>query len=267
MMVVKVGGSEGIDLALVCQDLAQMVKAGEKVVLVHGGSHETDLISAKLGKPPRFVTSVSGFESRYTDEETIQIFTMVYAGKVNKEVVANLARLGVKAVGLSGVDGRVFEGRRKEAIRIREGGKRKVLRGDYTGRVEKVNAELLELLLQAGYMPVLCPPAISYQGEIINVDGDRAAAALAAALDADTLVILSNVPGLLEDAEDEGTLVGEIDAARMDEYYDYAAGRMKKKLMGAEDALRRGVSRVILADGRVEAPIQRALEGKGTVIQ
>jgi len=102
MIVVKVGGSEGVNLELVCQDVAELVKAGEKVILVHGGSHETDVISTRLGKPPRTVTSVSGYESRYTDRETLEIFTMVYAGKVNKLVVEQLQRLGVNAIGLSG---------------------------------------------------------------------------------------------------------------------------------------------------------------------
>src|SRR5881396_3350805 len=107
MMVVKVGGSPGINYEAVCSDLAAIVKTGLQVILVHGGSAETNLVSERLGKPPRMVTSVSGYESRYTDRETLEIFEMVYCGKINKGIVERLQRQGVNAVGLSGIDGRV----------------------------------------------------------------------------------------------------------------------------------------------------------------
>src|SRR5512136_1771861 len=142
MIVVKIGGSAGVDLDAVCSDLAALTRAGQQLILVHGGSHETNLLSERLNKPPRFVTSVSGMESRYTDRETLEIFEMVYAGKVNKGIVERLQKLGVNAVGLSGVDGRLLEGKRKDAIKVIENGKMKVLRDDYTGRVEQANTHL-----------------------------------------------------------------------------------------------------------------------------
>ncbi len=276
MLVVKVGGGQGIDYEAVCRDFAERVQGGERGVLVHGGSHETNVLSERLGKPPRFVTSVSGVQSRYTDRETLEIFTMVYAGRVNKRIVELLQRLGVNAVGLSGLDGRLLEGQRKPAIKVIENGKRMVLRDDYTGRVERVNTDLLRLLLDHGYTPVVTPPAISTtrvsdsrdQGEIvaINVDGDRAAAVIASALGADTLIILSNVPGLLRDVNDPASLIDRVPRERLAEFAEYAQGRMQKKVMGAGEALAAGVRRVILADARVERPIAAALEGKGTVI-
>jgi acetylglutamate/LysW-gamma-L-alpha-aminoadipate kinase len=125
---------------------------------------------------------------------------------------------------------------------------------------------LLSLLLEAGYTPVLTPPALSYQGEAINVDGDRAAAATAVALGAEALIILSNVPGLLERFPDESTLVGHIPAGRLDAFMAVAQDRMKKKVMGAGEALAGGVKRVVFADGRVDQPLRRALAGEGTVI-
>ncbi|MFQ6057908.1 MAG: [LysW]-aminoadipate kinase [Anaerolineae bacterium] len=267
MIVVKVGGGEGIDLEAVCADVAALVTEGRQIVLVHGGSHETNLLAERLGHPPRFVTSVSGFTSRYTDRETLDIFTMVYAGKVNKGLVARLQGLGVNAVGLSGVDGRLLEGRRKAAIKIVEpDGRRRVLRDDYTGRVERVNVALLHSLLAQGYTPVVAPLAISYQGEPINVDGDRAAAALATALGAETLIILSNVPGLLRQFPDEASLIPHIPGEQVETFMAFAQGRMKKKMMGAAEALAGGVKRVVFADGRIKAPIQGALAGRGTVI-
>ena len=267
MIVVKVGGGKGIPIEAVCQDVSALVERGERLILVHGASHETNLLSTALGKPPRFVTSISGVESRYTDRETLEIFTMAYMGKMNKLFVERLQQLGVNAVGLCGADGRSMEGERKAAIKVIENGKRKVLRDDFTGRVEKINTGLLTLLLDHGYTPVLCPPGLSYESEIINVDGDRAAAVLAAAFKAETLVILSNVPGLLRDVNDANSLVRRIDKAHMSSYMDLAQGRMKKKVMGAAEALEQGVGTVILGDARLEHPIQQALQGQGTVIR
>ncbi|MCJ7549998.1 MAG: [LysW]-aminoadipate kinase, partial [Anaerolineae bacterium] len=173
MIVVKVGGGEGVDTESVVADVAELVKQGRQVVLVHGGSHETNVISEKLGHPPQFVTSISGHSSRYTDRETLEIFVMVTAGKINKLIVEQLQQLGVNAVGLSGIDGRLLEGKRKSFLRIKEDGKRKILRGEYSGVIEKVNAGLLTMLLEAGYTPVVAPQAISYESEALNVDGDR----------------------------------------------------------------------------------------------
>jgi acetylglutamate/LysW-gamma-L-alpha-aminoadipate kinase len=193
---------------------------------------------------------------------------MVAAGRINKQLVERLQQLNVNAVGLSGLDGRLLEGKRKSALRIIENGKRKVLRGEYSGKIEQVNVALLETLLQAGYVPVVAPLAISYEHEAVNVDGDRAAAAIAASLKAQTVVILSNVPGLLRDLSDETTVVSHIPLVHVHGYLDrYARGRMKRKLLGATEALRDGVSRVIIADGRVVNPLQQALAGHGTVIQ
>lgn len=267
MIVIKVGGSLGIDYDAFCSDLASWVHKGSQFVLVHGGSAETNRVSEMLGKPPRMVTSVSGYESRYTDRETLEIFEMVYCGKMNKTIVEKLQRLGVNAVGLSGIDGRIWEGIRKSSITIIENGKKKVLRDDYTGKVEKVNLALLRLLLDNGYMPVLTPPAISFEGEAINVDGDRAAAMLAAAFRVDKLIILSNVPGLLRDLKDESSLIAEIPLAHIQEFMEFARGRMKKKVMGACEAIRDGVKEVVFADARLEKPVTAALRGQGTVIR
>ena len=267
MIVVKAGGGKGLDMEAVCTDVAELVRQGEPIILVHGGSHETNVISEKLGHPPRFVTSVSGHVSRYTDRETLEVFAMVIAGRINKLLVERLQQLGINAIGLSGLDGRLLEGKRKSTLRIIEDGKRKVLRGEYSGVIERVNARLLRTLLEAGYVPVVAPLAISHENEALNVDGDRAAAAIGSALKAQTVVILSNVPGLLRDFPDESTLIPHIPLAQAEEYLErYAQGRMKKKILGAVEALRDGVDQVVIADGRVTQPLRRALAGQGTVI-
>ena len=268
MLVVKIGGAEGINFDLIADDIAHLIALGERMMIVHGGSAMTTDVAAALGHPPQFVTSVSGYSSRRTDRRTLEIFEMVYCGHMNKGWVERLQRRGVNAVGMSGIDGRIWQGTRKDTVTILdERGRRRVLRDDYTGRVEQVNKVLLTMLLDAGYVPVLTPPAVSFQGEAINVDGDRAAAATAIALQAETLIILSNVPGLLDNYPDESSLIRSIPSGRLDSFMSAALDRMKKKVMGAGEALAGGVRRVVFADGRVENPIRRALAGEGTVIE
>ena len=266
MIVVKVGGSAGIDYDLLCEDVAALWREDWRLVLVHGGSSEMNRVAEALGHPPKFVTSPSGLSSRFTDRETLEIFEMVYCGKMNKGVVERLQRLGVNAVGLSGLDGRIFEGKHKDSVRSVEGGKVKLLRGDHTGTVEKVNTHLLTLLLDNGYLPVLTPPGSSYEGIAVNVDGDRAAAAVATAMKAEALLLLSNVPGLLREFPDESTLIEEIPGDRVEDYLEFAQDRMKKKVMGAAEAVQGGVGKVIFGDARVAQPIRQALAGRGTVV-
>ena len=268
MLVVKIGGTSGVNFDRVLQDVAAHVAAGHKLAVVHGGSGETNAISEQLGHPPRFVTSPSGFTSRYTDRATLEIFAMVTTGKINTLIVERLQKLGVNALGLSGVDGRLMVARRKDAIRIidPDSGKQRMLRDDYTGKIETVNAGLLNWLLDSGYTPVVAPLAISHEGDALNVDADRAAAMVAGALAADQLIILSNVPGLLRQFPDESTLIGHIAKEQVEQSLEFAEGRMKKKVLGASEALNLGVRQVVFADGRIEGAVAGALAGRGTVI-
>lgn len=266
MIVVKVGGGTSLDIDAIVTDIVSLRASGTELVLVHGGAKTTNAVAEALGHPPEFVTSETGHVSRRTDRRTLEIFEMVYCGQLNKMWVEKLQRQGVNAVGLSGLDGRIFEGARKDTLRIRVNGRRMVLRDDWTGTVERVNTGLLTLLTGAGYFPVLTPPGASTAGEAINVDGDRAAARVAGALAADALVILTDTPGLLEKFPDESSLITRIPRGDADRYMAFAEGRMKKKVMGAVEAIGEGVGNVIFADGRVAEPITRALAGGGTHI-
>ncbi len=266
MIVIKIGGTHGVNIEAVVADVAAQVKAGQKLIVVHGGSGETNTISEQLGHPPKFVTAVSGFTSRYTDRATLEIFAMVTAGKINTILVEKLQKAGVNAFGLSGVDGRLMIAKRKDAIRVIENGKQRILRDDYTGRIETVNRDLLCLLIERGYVPVIAPLAISPEGDALNVDADRAAAMVAGAVNAGQLIILSNVPGLMRNFPDESTVIPHIDKTKVEQSLEFAEGRMKKKVLGASEALQLGVSQVVFADGRIDAPIQGALSGKGTTI-
>jgi acetylglutamate/LysW-gamma-L-alpha-aminoadipate kinase len=265
LSVIKIGGGTGINQSAALSDIAACVARGEQVVVLHGCSTATDRLAADLGQPVRHVISTAGVRSRYTNAEALQTFIMA-ARRVNTELVQALQNLGVNALGLSGLDGGLLRGPRKEALRIVEDGRQRVIRDDFTGRVERVNTALLHLLLEGGYVPVIAPLALADTGEAVNVDGDRAAAMVASALGAETLVILSNVPGLLADMHNERSLVTSLSAAEISRYETLSAGGMRRKLIGAREALRGGVCRVVLADGRVEHPLQCALAGRGTVI-
>jgi len=268
MLVVKLGGSAGIDPSHTLDDLVELSRQ-ERIVLVHGANALLDEWTRRLGREPRLVESTSGQVSRFTDRETMDLMLAIYAGLVNKRLVEALQTRGVNAVGLAALDGAIARGPRKDTLRAIEKGKLKVLRGDYAGSIEEVDPTLLLLLLDHGYLPVLTPPALSYGCEAINVDGDKLALQIALALKAETLVILSNTPGLLRDLADPSSLIPEIDVA--DEAHVHAAmtaarGRMKKKVEAGCRAVHAGIQRVIFADARVPQPIRRALAGEGTIL-
>jgi acetylglutamate/LysW-gamma-L-alpha-aminoadipate kinase len=266
MLVIKVGGSKGIDLDLFARDVATLHQS-HRLIVVHGANYALDQLMRRLGVEPRLVTSSTGQVSRFTDAETMDLFMAVYAGKVNKRLVEKLQQQGVNAVGLTGLDGRLAAGRRKDTIRIVEDGKPRILRGDYAGSIETINTDLLNLLLDHGYLPVLAPPAVAESGEAINVDGDKLAMEIALALRAEALLYFSNTPGLLRDVADETSLVERIRLSDLDAGLEMAQGRMKKKVLSAAEAVRGGIGRVVFADARVEQPITRALAGAGTVIE
>lgn len=266
ILVVKIGGTEGVDFSAVCEDAAALVKSGQKLVLVHGGSAEATALGKALGTPPKFITSPSGFTSRYTDRGTLEVFFMAVNGKINSSLTEKMNRLGVKAFGLSGIDGGWLAAERKTAIQSIENGKRKLIRDDYTGRITSVDPTVLSTLLDLGFLPIVSPLAAGLEGEALNVDADRAAAGVAAALHAETLILLTAVPGLLRQFPDESSLISVLKRADLPQALEIAQGRMKKKILGAQEALDGGVGRVILADGRCEASITRALAGHGTLI-
>src|SRR5574342_962304 len=215
IIVVKLGGTEGVDFSAICKDAAELLKQGKQLVLVHGGSAEANALGEALGTPPKMITSPSGYTSRYTDRKTLEIFLMAVNGKVNSLLTEQLQILGIDAFGLCGLDGKLLQATRKDAIQSVENGKRKIIRDDYTGKIETVNSELLLMLLNAAYLPVIAPVALSEKGEALNVDADRAAAMIACALKSETLILLTAVPGLMEKFPDESTLIKQLPQAKL----------------------------------------------------
>ena len=262
-LVVKIGGAAGVATTNILDEVTRLVAGGERIVLLHGGSGLTNDLSERLGHPVRTITSPNGMTSRYTDAETLNIYAMAVAGTINTELVAGLQQRGVNALGLCGVDGRLLVARRKTIVRsVTPEGRVVLLRDDYTGQIEQVNASLLEQLLVAGYTPVIAPLALSFEGERLNVDGDRAAAAIASALQADTLVLMTNVPGLLRDVNDTTSVIHTIPVEELESCMAYAQGRMRKKLLGVQEALSGGVSRICIGNDSLQA----VLNGAGTTI-
>lgn len=257
VLVVKLGGGAGLDLAAACADLAQIARA-RPLVIVHGVSSIMARLCAERGVAEEMLVSPSGHRSRYTPAPVRDLFVEA-ARLMHDEILEHLRRGGVTPAPM--FDAGVIEGERKAAVRAVVNGRVRIVRDDYTGGITRIHAEMLRAALRAGAVPVVPPLAISPDGAL-NIDGDRAGAAVAGALGAETLVILSNVEGLYSHAE---TVVRQVGAAQMAHAMDWAQGRMKHKVLGAQEALGQGVGRVVIADGRVAQPITLALNGAGTV--
>jgi len=266
MILIKIGGGEQVNIDYICEDIATLVSGGEKVIIVHGASALRDTIAKKLGTPKKIITSPSGVESVYTDEQAIDVFLMTYAGLRNKRIVALLQRHGVDAVGLSGIDGRLWEAKRKNIVYSVENGKTKMIRDNFTGKVEKINVALINLLIENNYIPVLCPPAISYDNQIVNTDNDTATAVMVKALGIKQMIILFEAAGMLKNFHDPKSLIEQIKKEELTNFMEFAVGRMKKKVLGAQRAFENGVEKIYWGDGRIKHPILNVMKGKGTII-
>lgn len=264
-VVVKIGGAADVDLEAAVADVARVARSGRRVLLVHGGSADATALGEALGHPPRFVTSPSGHRSRVTDRRTLEIFLMATAGR-NRRIVSLLQGAGVDALGLSGIDGRALVAERKAAIRVVEEGRVRILRDDWTGRPRGANGALLSGLLDQGLVPVLAPVGCTPEGQPVNVDGDRAAAAVAGALEAEALVLLTGAPGILRDFPDPASRIPHVPQAELDAALELVDGPMKKKVLGAREALEAGLERVVISGASGESPLSDALRGAGTVL-
>ncbi|MCQ4332913.1 acetylglutamate/acetylaminoadipate kinase [Natronomonas sp. F2-12] len=263
-VVVKIGGARAVDPEGALADIAALIDGGTDVAVVHGGSTAVDDALERMGIEPEYVETPSGVVGRFTDTETMDVFKMAMAGRVNTDLVTGLQNQGVDAVGLSGVDGGLFTGPRKSAVRVLEDGKRKIRRGDHSGTIEDVNGELLETLLADGYTPVASPPMLADDGVAVNTDADRASAAVAAELGA-ALVSLTDVSGVYRDPDDPATRIDRVGTPEAYEELQAAAeGFMNRKVMAATEALEGGASGVVIADANAEEPIRSALDGAGT---
>ncbi len=236
-------------------DLASL-SPEHQFILVHGGGDVVTDYATRLGKEQRFVVSPKGIKSRYTDRETAEIYQMVMSGYLAKRLVESLRKAGVNGVSLAGTDGRLIEGTRKEKlVVIDERGRKVAVEGGYTGKVSGVNSVLLDQLLSGGYVPVVSPLAAGEAGEPLNIDGDKAASAVASGAAADRIVFLTNVDGLNLD----GSLVTHLTSSEAAAALPKVGFGMQRKVMAAADAVEAGVKEAIICSGTRADPLTKAL--------
>jgi acetylglutamate/LysW-gamma-L-alpha-aminoadipate kinase len=262
MIIIKIGGGRNINIQGIIVDLAAL---SDKFIIVHGANAFRDKLVEDLGQTKQVLTSVKGYSSVYSDENMIDIMMMAYAGLRNKRIVEMCQQHGIDAVGLSGVDGKVIQGKRNRGIRVIQKGKQKIVR-DYSGKPEIVNKAFLHLLLDNGYAPVLTVPIIDEHNAAINTENDDVVRVLQKSVQADTIVNLIEAPGFLEDNKDEGSVIRRLSPAELESHEQQVEGRIKRKMLSLKRLFEHGATRVIISDGRSEHPVADALAGKGTVI-
>jgi acetylglutamate/LysW-gamma-L-alpha-aminoadipate kinase len=263
MITIKIGGSVVDELHSSTISDLKKVSQKEKIILVHGGGKEVTRISEALGKEQKFIVSPGGIKSRYTDKETVEIFTMVMSGKINKMIVGMLQKNGINAVGLSGIDGQIIQAeRKKKLVVINEKGRKMVIDGGYTGKIKNVNSDLVKSILDQGYLPVISPIAISEEFDFLNVDGDRAAAYVAGKMHSDKILFLTNVDGLLMNNK----LVKNLSLAEAKEILPKVGFGMEKKILAATEALEMGVKQALIANGQKENPISAAIANENCTV-
>ncbi len=257
IVVVKYGGNAMINEQLkmqVMEDIVLLWLIGVKIVLVHGGGPEISELMEKLGKKPEFVDGL-----RVTDKETVDIVQMVLAGKVNKTLVNLLETKGGKAMGISGMDGRLIESVMKDE------------RLGFVGKIVNINADPVNDLLEKGYIPVISTVGCDKDGNAYNINGDTAAAYIAGALGAERLIMMTDIAGILKDKDDPSTLIPEMtvsDAANL-QNEGVISGGMIPKVDCCVEAISKGVKKVIIMDGRVPHSILMEIltdEGAGTMV-
>lgn len=257
IVVIKYGGNAMINEQLkqqVMEDITLLWLIGVKVVLVHGGGPEISETMKRLGKQAQFVNGL-----RVTDKETVDIVQMVLAGKVNKTLVNLLQMKGGHAVGVSGIDGGIIEAAMKdEAL-------------GYVGKITRIRTQPITDLLEKNYIPVVSTVASDRQGNTYNINGDTAAAFIAGALNAERLIMMTDIAGILRDKDDPSTLIPALTVSEARKLFDEGviSGGMIPKVDCCIEAIEKGVRHVVIMDGRVPHSILMELltdEGAGTMV-
>lgn len=256
-VVVKYGGNAMVDEVLkgqVMEDIVLLSLVGVRVVLVHGGGPEISDVMSRFGKKPEFVNGL-----RVTDKETVDIVQMVLAGKVNKTLVNLLEMNGGKAMGISGMDGRLIEAKMKDE------------RLGYVGEITDINISPVTDLLERGYIPVISTVGCDRNGNTYNINGDTAAAYIAGALHAERLIMMTDIAGILRDKDDPSTLIPSITLGEARRLFEEGviSGGMIPKVDCCIEAIHHGVKKVIIMDGRIPHAILMELltyEGAGTMV-
>lgn len=259
--VVKYGGSAMVNAELkkaVIEDIAMLKYIGLKPVVVHGGGAEISSLLARLGKESVFIDGL-----RVTDEETASVAEMVLSGSIGKSLVDNLEQVGIKAVGISGKDGRTFLCEKKKDEKGRDLG--------FVGEIRKVDTTLVDSLLKSNFVPVLSPVGVDTEGNTYNINADYAASAIAGALSAQKLIFLTDVEGILKDKDDPSTIIRTLTHGEAVSYIEQGIikGGMIPKVQCCLDGLEKGVESVHVLDGRLPHAILLEIfttRGIGTMV-
>lgn len=265
-IVVKIGGARAVEPAGAIEDIASRIKQGQRVVVVHGGSTAVDDTLKALGKEPTYVETPRGVSGRFTDADTMDV--LIWCCLENSILSSQLNSVTLISTRLASLesDGGLLTGKRKSAVRIIEDGRKRIKRGDHSGKITDVNSSLLNQLIGIDLTPVVTVPIFADDGVAVNADADRAAAAIAGALSA-RLILLSDVAGVYRDPEDASTRIEQVkQPGEFEELRSVAEGFMYKKVIAAHEALNEGASEVIIADANQAKPVKMALDGDGTEI-
>lgn len=258
-VVIKYGGAAMIDCELkkkMMQDIVLMKYVGMHPIVVHGGGPEINTLLTRLGIKSEFKNGL-----RITDAETMEVVEMVLGGKVNKEIVSGINAMGGKAIGLSGKDGNLLQA----TLAAADGSL------GFVGAVQKVNAQVIETLIENGYIPVIAPIGVDEERQSYNINADLVAAAIAVELNADKLVLLTDVPGLLNDPQDPESLISILKVSQVQDYIGRGviAGGMIPKVQCCMESVTGGVGRTHIIDGRIPHAILLEIftrEGVGTMV-
>ncbi len=269
--VLKVGGALVEDrtaLRSLAQDIALLAAVGIRITIVHGGGPQATALAGRLGLEPQFVEG-----RRITDEDTLEVAKMVFAGKINLEVLGALRAAGIKSVGLSGVSGDLIHAERRAPTEYTDDatGARRVVDMGHVGDITAVDTSLLAELMNSGHVPVIASLAADTEGNVLNINADTVATRLAIDLGADKLILLTNVDGVLRDPTDPASLISSVSAREIEELID--AGVIGKgmipKVRNAVEAARSGVDRVHVLNGETSHTLLLELftkTGAGTLI-
>ena len=262
MIIIKIGGGASINLDAIISDLKNIK---EDFIIVHGANALRDEVAQKLNYEKQVLVSASGYSSVFSDEAALDIMMMSYAGLRNKRIVEMCQQVGINAIGLTGVDGKLIEGKRNKGIRIKENGKLKIVR-DFSGKPQKINVDLLKILITNGYIPVLTVPIIDENNFAISSENDDIVALLKESLEADKVIQLIEAPGFLNDVNDPESVVKKISKFELEKREAQVDGRMKRKMKALIKLFESGDTTVYICDGRIENPITNGLNGGGTII-
>ena len=265
MIVVKAGGrviKNNFDGLI--ESIINFIKSSQsKLILVHGGGDQVTELSKKLGIEPKFVVSPEGIRSRYTTKEELEVFIMMMS-LISRQIVSRISSF-TPAIALTGADGKsVIAERKKKIVIIDERGRKRIIEGGYTGKIKEINSELITSLLNLFNVVVFSPLAYDPQeNTLLNVDGDQIAFSIASSLKVESLVILTDVDGVILD----GKVIPQLSVNEAKDLALKIGPGMNRKLLMSAEAIENGVKKVIIANGLIKDAINNAISGNGTVIK